>query len=490
MDECFLYRNPPFSFPYAGLFNPLRTFQDNQFAITGPDGDGMNKKQDESRKRKEKKRMSQILYSDNRRQRLNERLRAKLENRKTQDDKLEIKQSNSILSEEDLVTLFDSKDKPKKRKRKKRKKKKKKAENKDASLDTSNEASNKEMEEITTEAADIISNQSIDEESLLEDSESPKIELSSANELDELLSEGEKKEEDIEKVEETSTDKEEIEDGSVAEESAKGEHLSCGESSTSSIERSTSEHDDKEAGETVSNDEAEEQNEEERSTISPEERGHLTEMVLDDEFPWHLYQTDEDNFSRDPDEGFTVVKRKEKRQRKPKISPRKKKRRCNKRNHRRKEKKKEQPTTKTTLIKNSPRKACPIRPVIQKISKPEPPIPPNLKADPTLAPVPPPGFETINSQINVPSLTKPFEQIQSVNAVFMKMPLGTIITIPFLPFDGLQEVPDVCPMHLDLSYPLDCTIPYYVFPEQPSGYVPQHGEYVPQPSEYVPQQYG
>lgn len=481
MDECFLYRNPPFSFPYAGLFNPLRNFHDNQFAITGPDGDGMNKKHDETRKRKEKKRMSQILYSDNRRQRLNERLRAKLENRKHQDEKLETKQANTILSEEDLVTLFDSKEeKPKKRKRKKRKNKKKKknAEN-IASLDTGSEASSKQME-ATAEAADIVSSPNDTEESIIEESVSPKIEVSSTNEYDELLSEGEKKEEDVEKVEESSIEKdEENEDGSVAGESAKGEHLSCGESSTSSIERSTSEHDDKEAGETVSNDEAEEQNEEERSTISPEERGHLTEMVLDDEFPWHLYQTDDDNFSRDNDDGFTVVKRKEKRPRKRKISPpRKKKRRGQRRHNRRakeKKKEKEKPAAKSsTPIKNSPRNACPIRPVIQKLSKPDPPVPPNLKADPTQVPVPPPGFEmTANSQMNVPSLTKPFEQIQSVNAVFMKMPHDTIITIPFLPFDGIQEGPDICPMNLDLSYPLDCTIPYYVFPEQPIDYVPQ-----------------
>eukprot|EP00492_Amphilonche_elongata_P000732 TRINITY_DN1416_c0_g1_i1.p1 TRINITY_DN1416_c0_g1~~TRINITY_DN1416_c0_g1_i1.p1 ORF type:complete len:245 (-),score=61.48 TRINITY_DN1416_c0_g1_i1:49-783(-) len=85
--------------------------------------------------------------------------------------------------------------------------------------------------------------------------------------------------------------------------------LSCGESSTSSAERSTSEH--KEAGETVSNDEADENHEEERSTISLEERGSLTEMLIDDEFPWHLYQTDDVEDTVDPDEGLQSLRRRE-----------------------------------------------------------------------------------------------------------------------------------------------------------------------------------
>lgn len=515
MDECFLYRNPPFSFPYAGLFNPLR--MDQQFAITGPDGDNPSKKHEESKKRREKKRMSQILYSDNRRQRLNERLRAKLENRKLTDgEKLEIKPENTILSEEDLVTLFDSQQEaPQKRKRKKRKnrKKKKKAE-KELKFEE-----NEQQTSMTIGEADIVLSQEesepaiVEEEvenvieetpaELLKDSfESVISDLSASPEIDEEVKEKKlppplslEKEEEILSQEEEETKSDDT--GSIAGESTnskeqEGEHLSCGESSTSSRERSTShEHDEiKEAGSTVSNEEGvSERQEEERSTISPEERGNLTEMILDDEFPWHLYLTEEDNslpssFSPRDDTGFTVVRRKEKRTRKRKPSPpRKKKRRGERRRNRdrkSKDKKKDKniPAQKTTTpIKNSPRNACPIRPVIPTTPKePTPPSPQTLKKDPTLStPSIPPGFGNIgNNHIKchqgVPSLTKPFEQMQAVNALFMNMPQNVIITIPVT--QAMPDGPEIYPMNLDLSYPYvfpnpnECTIPVYVFPNE------------------------
>jgi len=305
----------------------------------------------------------------------------------------------------------------------------------------------------------------------------------------------------LEKEEETLSQEEEEtksdDTGSIAGESTnskeqEGEHLSCGESSTSSRERSTShEHDEiKEAGSTVSNEEGvSERQEEERSTISPEERGNLTEMILDDEFPWHLYLTEEDNslpssFSPRDDTGFTVVRRKEKRTRKRKPSPpRKKKRRGERRRNRdrkSKDKKKDKniPAKKTTTpIKNSPRNACPIRPVIPTTPKePTPPSPQTLKKDPTLStPSIPPGFGNIgNNHIKchqgVPSLTKPFEQMQAVNALFMNMPQNVIITIPVT--QAMADGPEIYPMNLDLSYPYvfpnpnECTIPVYVFPNE------------------------
>lgn len=513
MDECFLYRNPPFSFPYAGLFNPLR--MDNQFAITGPDGDGTSKKHEESKKRREKKRMSQILYSDNRRQRLNERLRAKLENRKQGDgEKSEIKPENTVLSEEDLVTLFDSEEAPKKRKRKKRKnrKKKKKAE-KEPKLEEI-----KQQTSITIGETDIVSPEEISEPAIVEEAENT-IEETPAellkDSLESMISElsaspeisGEVEEKkfppplSLEKEEETLSQEEEEtksdDTGSIAGESTnskeqEGEHLSCGESSTSSRDRSTShEHDEiKEAGSTVSNEEGvSERQEEERSTISPEERGNLTEMILDDEFPWHLYLTEEDNslpssFSpRDDTTGFTVVRRKEKRIRKRKPSPpRKKKRRGERRRNRDrklKDKRKDKNISakkKTTPIKNSPRNACPIRPVIPTTPKePTPPPPQILKKDPTLStPSIPPGFGNQGNHIKchqgTPSLTKPFEQMQAVNALFMNMPQNVIITIPVA--QAMADGPEIYPMNLDLSYPYvfpnpnECTIPVYVFPNE------------------------
>lgn len=522
MDECFLYRNPPFSFPYAGLFNPLRNFHDNQFAITGPDGEGKRGKEEE-RKRREKKRLSQILYSDNRRQRLNERLRAKLENRKTKDEKFETQQENNILSEEDLLTLFDSEDKPKKRKRKKRKnKKKKKGENKDEDCKAEEaegsrgagagasescsprEALNESLESVVSELSEVddllsesfakspVEDKDVISVFVLEkdaenqaDVEVEEVALSSDEDLICVAGAMVAREEAEEKVEESLEEISRI--AEAGEESGKCENISCGDS-TSSTERSTSEHDEKEAGETVSDDGEHEnlENEEDRSTISPEERGNLSEMILDDEFPWHLYHTDDNSYSPTSfdDTSFTVVKRKEKRQRKRKPSPpRKKKRKPPRRRESRrqkdKNKEKQSPTIKRkNTIKNSPRTACPIRPVVIPISpkterKPAA-MQENMKGDPTAASPtsPPPGFEakTPTCPEGVPSLTKPFEQFQAVNALFMKMPRGSIITIPFMPIDG---VVDLLPMNLDLSYPLDCT--YYVIPsEAPIDYVQPH----------------
>jgi len=536
---------------------------DNQFAITGPDnGDGTSKKQEESKKRREKKRMSQILYSDNRRQRLNERLRAKLENRKNQEEQSEVKKENNVLSEEDLVTLFDSEDKPKKRKRKKRKnrKKKKKAEKKDVILEENIEQTSSTQPEavalsnagelsatanevgvgadagtgagaggeasLSNVDAALFSRESL--KSVISSDSSGAVEAILGGKLDEeevslmnsnpSITPSMEKEELARSALRSSLEDNEIchdsknldDNGSTAGESTKeGEHLSCGESSTSSRERSTShEHDEiKEAGETVSNDgegeearnlallrgeddlEPCEEGEEERSTISPEERGNLTEMILDDEFPWHLYHAEEDTckspsaYSLDGNAGFTVVRRKEKRIRKRKVSPpRKKKRRGDRRHNRKtKEKKKEKqsPTKKrSTPMKNSPRSACPIRPVIpitpKNERKPERPHQ-SHKGDPTLSSPssPPPGFSPtkvnhIKCHAGIPKLTKPFEQMQAVNAMFMRMPAETIITIPFTPMDNIADGPDMLPMNLDLSYPavLDCTIPYFVFPAE------------------------
>merc|ERR1719483_1392349 len=370
---------------------------------------------------------------------LNERLRAKLENRKLTDgEKLEIKPENTILSEEDLVTLFDSQQEaPQKRNRKKRKnrKKKKKAE-KELKFEE-----NEQQTSMTIGEADIVLSQEesepaiVEEEvenvieetpaELLKDSfESVISDLSASPEIDEEVKEKKlppplslEKEEEILSQEEEETKSDDT--GSIAGESTnskeqEGGHLSCGESSTSSRERSTShEHDEiKEAGSTVSNEEGvSERQEEERSTISPEERGNLTEMILDDEFPWHLCLTEEDNslpssFSPRDDTGFTVVRRKEKRTRKRKPSPpRKKKRRGERRRNRdrkSKDKKKDKniPAQKTTTpIKNSPRNACPIRPVIPTTPKePTPPPPQTLKKDPTLStPSIPPGFGNIGN---------------------------------------------------------------------------------------------
>lgn len=126
-DFC-LYRSQ-FGYPYPGLFNPLRC--NYEYALTGSDNEG-SKKQEETKKRREKKRMSQLMYSDTRRQRLNERLRLKLENRKTNDDEFSKNKNSSetsCLSEQDLLSLFDTsgtKEIKKKKKKKKRKKKKEK----------------------------------------------------------------------------------------------------------------------------------------------------------------------------------------------------------------------------------------------------------------------------------------------------------------------------------------------------------------------------
>merc|ERR1719499_1168687 len=185
-------------------------------------------------------------------------------------------------------------------------------------------------------------------------------------------------------------------------------------------------------------------------------------MVLDDDFPWHLYQTEDVPITPPSDlgdDGFTVVRRKEKRPRKRKPSPpRKKKRKAPRRPRKDRKRTLKEKSNSSTTLKNSPRNLCPIRPVIKNEPKVE--IQTKLDSPTSTTPLVPPGFThkqgtIVNSQTGVDSL-KPFQQLTSSNAMFMKLPSNLTIAVPFVPLDTTVDGPDTLPMQLDLTYP-ECT---------------------------------
>lgn len=341
MDELCFYRSAQFAYPFAGLFNPMRGFESN-YAITGSDGD----KNMAEKKRREKKRMSQIMYSDNRRQRLNERLRLKLENRKTNEDTEADKTTATkdaefpSLSEKDLLNLFKNDNEssqqptPPKKKKKRKKKRKKKNKNNENARTAKPKPDTKEptkpgaavpqmkQEEVisakvedTTETSEVKDDGRPPTSPVVPKDTSPPFEISTSDEHIEISEplELEQKEANDSSEEGSTTQRTPSPEGDSGE-ILTGVHDS-GESRRTSVEKDL----DAKSVQSSTGDSG--------PLLSPSDG--LEEMTLGDDVDWHLFMVDREQEANQKsleetieqsfrDDGFTVVKKKEKRVKQPK----------------------------------------------------------------------------------------------------------------------------------------------------------------------------